>query len=220
MCIAYETLTLDGVRKVPLRLVTGTRPASIRHPSDLESTHADAGATRCSVVADTSPAARSSPPTWLFCKSGTDAVFSSCCCWTTARYAFGDDGVDLATAAGGTSPSRAANRSHIARATGTNGQWVTGTVAMIPARVTAVVATTARSTSTVWPSPGPRSHCIVISTHRNAQWVHPPYHPTAATTTTQKQQMCALCLHTTHYFDVYAGESGTRTPHGWLHAHC
>lgn len=125
------SLTLGGVRKVPLRLVTGVLwHASVRHPSDLESAHTDAGAARLqtprSVVAiPLSGPCSSPPPSWsclLFCcRSGTDAVFSSCCCtWTTARYEFGDDGVDLATVAGGTSPSRAANRSHIARATGTN----------------------------------------------------------------------------------------------------
>jgi hypothetical protein len=108
-------LTLQGgVRKVPLKLVTGARrPVSVRQPSDLESGQEDAGATWWSVVGPS--------PWWgLFsCRSGTDAVFSSCCSWTTARYAFGDDGVDLqATTAGGTSPSRAANRSHILRATG------------------------------------------------------------------------------------------------------
>lgn len=112
---------IGGVKKVPLRLVTGVRPVSAKHPSDLESAHADAGAARCSAATGPLPKARSSPSPHLFCcRSGTDAVFSSCCCWTTARYAFGDDGVDLATAAGSTSPSRAANRSHIARATGSN----------------------------------------------------------------------------------------------------
>lgn len=125
-----------GVRKVPLILVTGARPVSVRHPSDLESAHADAGAARWSTAAGPLCGACSSP--WcLFCKSGTDEVFSNCCCWTTTRYAFGDDGVDRATAAGGTSPSRAANRSHIARVTAAamshkGQQWLRR--AAIPAR--------------------------------------------------------------------------------------
>lgn len=117
---ARFSLTLVGVRKVPLRLVTGGRQVSVKHPSDLESApHADAGAACCS-----GPSLGARSPVFC-CRSGTDAVFSSCCCCCgpAARYALGDDGVDLATAAGGTRPSRATNRSHIARATGT--QWVT-----------------------------------------------------------------------------------------------
>lgn len=112
------SLTL-GMKKVPLKLVTGVRPVSVKHPSDLESAQADAGAPpRCSIIGPSSGTRR--PSQYLFCKSGTDVVFSNCCRWITDRYAFGDDGVDLqatTAAAGGTSPSRAANRSHIARAT-------------------------------------------------------------------------------------------------------
>lgn len=136
---------------MPLKLVTGARrPVSVKQPSDLESGHEDAGAAWWSVSGPS--------PLWcLFCcRSGTDAVFSSCCSWTTARYAFGDEGVDLqATTAGGTSPSRAANRSHIARATGSRDN---------ESRVSkSVVSDDERSTGT---QPRPWCTAVIPARHR------------------------------------------------------